>query len=150
MQVETPLNSTICTLRDLGNYNKKTFCNLSKARLSAGVVFSSGFFFLPPQLFLLFIVCLGLVFWGVIFVYEPVKNVFFHPQKIQQFTCLWFFLEVFTGLWPSCRNILECLWLLDCCTWEHSGAWALVLPRLREHILGSTVLLVSPITWSLL
>lgn len=57
MQVETPLNSIICTLRDLGNYNKKTFCNLSEARLNAGVVFSGGFFF-PPWLSLLFIVCL--------------------------------------------------------------------------------------------
>lgn len=80
MQVETPLNSTICTLRDLGNYNKKTFCNLSKARLSAGVVFSSVFFFFP-RLFLLFIVCLSLGFFGVIFVYEPVKKVFFSPSE---------------------------------------------------------------------
>lgn len=67
MQVETPLNSIICTLRDLGNYNKKTFCNLSEARLSAGVVFSGGFFFPPGCFFCLlfvwvffFFLCMGL------------------------------------------------------------------------------------------
>lgn len=151
MQVETPLNSTICTLRDLGNYNKKTFCNLSKARLSAGVVFSSVFFFFfPPGCFfcLLFVWVWG--FLGLFLCMSLWRRYFFHPQKIQQFTCVWFFLEVFTGWWLPCRNVSECLRLLECCTWEHPGAWALVLPGSREHILGSTALLDSPITWSLL
>lgn len=78
MQVETPLNSIICTLRDLGNYNKKTFCNLSEARLSAGVVFSGGFFF-SPWLFLLFIVCLRGCFFFCVWACE--EGIFFSVRR---------------------------------------------------------------------
>lgn len=38
MQAEIPLNLIICTLWDLSNY-KKTFCNLCKATVIAGVCF---------------------------------------------------------------------------------------------------------------
>lgn len=65
MQVETPFNSIICTLWDLGNYNKKTFCNLFKARFRAG-------------------------WWGFC---VCVKKVFSQPQKIQQLTCVCFALR---------------------------------------------------------
>lgn len=124
MQVETPLNSTICTLRDLGNYNKKTFCNLCKARLTSGVV-SFSVPLPPPPPFVSLVYCLFEGFGVFFFVYGPVKKVFFQPQKIQQFTCVCFSLRYSQDrgcLAEMSQNICSC-WSAALQSINELGSW---------------------------
>lgn len=90
MQVETPLNSIICTLWDLCNCNKKTFCNISKARIRT-------------KFFILLYACEEGIFWA--------------PEDSATHLRLLCF-EIFMGLWLHCRNTSKRVWLLECCYTE--------------------------------